>query len=139
MSQIVKKYYEIIVVDDVKSICNSIRREISIALHNRIDIGFRITDFQNPKTGMEYILNNNLDLLISDIKMPFISGEKLVEAVKREKPTLPIIVITGFATKENIISINHSDPNSIILSKPWEPPRLIHAISKLLDVHLRWD
>jgi DNA-binding NtrC family response regulator len=134
-----KKYYKIVIVDDIKSICNSIRRELFFVSQNREKFGFKMYDFQNPEDAIKYIIENDLDLLISDIKMPYLTGDKLVAAVKREKPSLPVIVITGFATKENILSVYNADPKSVVIGKPWEPTKLIQAVAKLLNIEVKWE
>jgi DNA-binding NtrC family response regulator len=64
------------------------------------------------------------------------TGDKLVEKVKAKFPELPVIVITGYATKENIINIYKADKNCVVLTKPWELESLLNALSKLLKMAL---
>jgi DNA-binding NarL/FixJ family response regulator len=130
---------KVIMVDDVKSISAAMKRELMNIVRNTEGIRFHITDIQDPETALDYIKLHKPDLLISDIKMPFLSGDKLIDEVKKVFPTLPIIVVTGFATKENIVSVYKSDKDCIILSKPWESDRLVQALNKLLNLTIVWE
>ncbi|XDD41903.1 response regulator [Leptospira sp. WS60.C2] len=134
-----EKVYKIVMVDDIKSISSSMKRELTFVARKEEKIRLSIVDIQDSEFAYEYLQKNKPDLLISDIKMPYLSGDKLVEAVKKLYPDLPVIVVTGFATKENIVSVYKSDKNSIILSKPWEPERFISAVNQMLGTNFRWN
>lgn len=134
-----EKVYKIVMVDDIKSISSSMKRELSFVARKLDDVKLAIVDIQDPEFAYEYLQKSKPDLLISDVKMPYLSGDKLVEAVKKLYPDLPVIVVTGFATKENILSVYKSDKNSIILSKPWEPERLVAAVNQMLGTNFNWN
>lgn len=134
-----EKIYKIVMVDDIKSISSSMKRELSFVARKLDDVKLTIVDIQDPEIAYEYLQKSKPDLLISDVKMPYLSGDKLVEAVKKLYPDLPVIVVTGFATKENILSVYKSDKNSIILSKPWEPERLVAAVNQMLGTNFNWN
>jgi DNA-binding NtrC family response regulator len=134
MSTTEKKVYKILLVDDVKSICNSLRRELTILVRNQKDFTFKIIDIQDPTIAMNVLREGKFDLLFSDIRMPYLTGDKLIHEVRKEFQNLPIIVITGFATKESIISIYQTDKSIAILGKPWDSERLVQVISQCLNV-----
>ncbi|MGE8722046.1 response regulator [Leptospira terpstrae] len=115
------------------------KRELSFVARKLEDVKLSIVDIQDPEIAYEYLQKCKPDLLISDVKMPYLSGDKLVEGVKKLYPDLPVIVVTGFATKENILSVYKSDKNSIILSKPWEPERLVAAVNQMLGTNFNWN
>ncbi|TGK87756.1 response regulator [Leptospira noumeaensis] len=133
------KVYKIVMVDDIKSISSSMKRELSFVARKLDNVKLSIVDIQDPEIAYEYLQKSRPDLLISDVKMPYLTGDKLVEAVKKLYPDLPVIVVTGFATKENILSVYKSDKNSIILSKPWEPERLVGAVNQMLGTNFQWN
>lgn|GEM_PF-2820640 len=132
-----EKKHTVCLVDDLKSISSSMKREITLAARHS-EIAVIIWEFQDPMQAVEHLQKNRPDLLITDVKMPYMTGDKLVEIVKKIYPDLPVIVVTGFATKENILSVYKSDKNSIVLSKPWEPKRLIETVAQLLGIPLTW-
>ena len=130
-----KDYYRIVIIDDVKAVANSLKRELNLtARKNKLD--FRITDFQDPIEGLKYVESSSVDLIISDIKMPYMTGDKLVEKIKEKFPDMPIIVITGFASKENIMAVMEADKKCVILTKPWEFEKLVDAVGGLLKISL---
>ncbi|EKJ87882.1 response regulator [Leptospira meyeri] len=134
-----EKVYKIVMVDDIKSISSSMKRELTFVSRKLDNVKLSIVDIQDPEIAYEYLQKCKPDLLISDVKMPYLTGDKLVEAVKKLYPDLPVIVVTGFATKENILSVYKSDKNSIILSKPWEPERLVGAVNQMLGTNFQWN
>ena len=131
-----KEYYQVVIVDDIKAVANSLRRELNLSA-KKSNIVFRINDFQDPEEGLKYIETNPVDLVISDIKMPYLPGDKLIEIVKEKFPELPIMVITGFASKENVMAVLQADKNCVILTKPWELEKLIDGIGALLKIPLK--
>ncbi|TGL04767.1 response regulator [Leptospira bouyouniensis] len=134
-----EKIYKIVMVDDIKSISSSMKRELSFVARKIDNVKLVMVDIQDPEIAFEYLQKSKPDLLISDVKMPYLMGDKLIEAVKKLYPELPVIVVTGFATKENILSVYKSDKNSIILSKPWEPERLVAAVNQMLGTNFQWN
>ncbi|GBF50642.1 response regulator receiver domain protein [Leptospira ryugenii] len=129
--------YHIVLVDDLRNISASMKREILLAAKSS-DLSVYVWEFQDPEVALQKIPKIKPDLLITDIKMPYLTGDKLVETVKKQMPDLPVIVVTGFATKENILSVYRSDKNSIVLSKPWESKRLMDTIAGLIGAPLEW-
>ncbi len=125
--------YRLVVVDDNESVCNSIRRELGMKTKHE-SFRFQIKDFQDPEVAFNYICDHDVHLVISDIKMPFMTGDQLLAKIKERCPQKPVLIITGYATKDNILSIFKADKNTIILSKPWDPDRLYASIKKLLDL-----
>ncbi len=123
----------IVIVDDNESVLNSMRRELTLAVRKYI-LPFRLVSFQSSQEALKYISGNKIDLLITDIKMPYISGDMLVTAVKKYLPDLPIIVITGYATKESIAAVLAAEKNAFIFAKPWESKRLLQKIVDCLHV-----
>ena len=58
-------------------------------------LGLEIKAFENPKEGLEYCLNNDIDLLLIDYMMPELNGIDLVNLLKKEKPDIPIVMMTA--------------------------------------------
>lgn len=128
--------YRIIIVDDVKALCNSLRRELTqIGTVNKVS--FKITDYQDPVQALKDIKLSLPDLVISDIKMPYMTGDVMIAKLKKELPEMPVLVISAFATRESILSIIKTDKNIIILSKPWDQNKLISSVGQLLNLYLK--
>lgn len=51
----------------------------------------------NGKEGLEMVRKHTPDIVLTDLEMPFMKGKDMIEAIRSEYPTLPIIVVTAFA------------------------------------------
>jgi two-component system response regulator PilR (NtrC family) len=88
--------FQILVVDDERSM----RDFLKILLTKE---GHQVATAQNGETGLEFLQNNNCDLVITDIRMPGMNGLELLEAIKEEQPDLPVIMITAFASPNDAV------------------------------------
>ncbi len=86
----------ILVVDDEESI----REFFEIMLKRE---GYEVFSAQNGKEGFEAFKKNPVDLIISDIQMPEMSGMELLVKVKETDPETPMIMITAFGSTETAV------------------------------------
>ena len=88
-------------------------------------------------SGMEAldILDTQLiDLVLSDVKMPGMTGIDLLERIKEIKPDLPVIIMTAFGSVEKAVEAMHKGAYTFIL-KPFENEALIAHIAKALSMY----
>ena len=85
--------FTILVIDDEKNI----REGLSMALE---DEGYEVITAEDGKKGLEKALYDAVDLIITDLRMPLISGEEILKKVVTELPSIPVIVLTGHGTVE---------------------------------------
>ncbi|MCG6552121.1 MAG: NAD(P)H-dependent oxidoreductase subunit E [Candidatus Magnetominusculus sp. LBB02] len=93
--------------------------------------GFLITGTTNSTDAIELIRNNDYDIVITDINMPGIDGFELIRQVNAVKPSVGIVVITGFASQKNIREILQLGIIDYI-SKPFSPHTLLETITKAM-------
>ncbi|MGB3975516.1 MAG: sigma-54 dependent transcriptional regulator [bacterium] len=87
----------ILVVDDERSMCDF----LSILL---TDQGYSVQSTQNPKSALALIESGeDIDLVITDLKMPEMDGLDLLLAIKKYNPDIIVIMITAFSTTENAV------------------------------------
>lgn len=86
----------ILVVDDEKSM----REVLEIFLKNE---GYTVSVAEDGKTAIEAIKNDIFDLVITDMKMPRISGFDLLKSVKEISPDTVVVIITAFGTTESAV------------------------------------
>ena len=60
------------------------------------EFGINLISFLNPKEGLDYVLKNDVDLILLDYMMPELNGIEFAKIVKAQKPDVPIIMITAF-------------------------------------------
>ena len=67
--------------------------------------GYTVLSAENGKEAWEKVRKNDVDLVITDLRMPEMTGEELIEKIRSSYPKLPIIVLTGHGTIENAVEI----------------------------------
>jgi len=92
--------------------------------------GYKIIMAQDGLQGMSIMENEELDLAIIDIKLPFISGIGLVDIAAQRKPDLPIICITGYGDTPKRIA---EEKSCHVFNKPFELKELLKIIKKLIQ------
>ena len=88
-------------------------------------------------SGMEAldILNHDLiDLVLTDLKMPGMSGIQLLEKIKEINPDIPVIIMTAYGSVEKAVEAMHKGAYTFIL-KPFENQALIAHIAKAISVY----
>ena len=97
-------------------------------------IGYRITSFSDSIKAVKYFRNNSddVDLVITDLTMPNLTGAELTREVVSLRPSLPVILTTGYSE-----SIDNDKMRRIgirkILPKPLQQDDLLRAIKEVLD------
>ncbi len=86
----------VLIVDDERSM----RDFLKILLEKE---GHKVAIAESGKIGMEILHNQKIDVVISDIRMPGMTGIELLELAKGEFPELPIIMITAFASPDDAV------------------------------------
>ena len=81
---------KVLVVDDDEVIRDLIISFLSFS-------GYEVSGAKNGKEGLDMVVEQPPDLIISDIHMPQMNGFQLLKEVKEINPKLPVIFITGYA------------------------------------------
>jgi CheY-like chemotaxis protein len=107
---------------------------IALALAGLLeDEGYTVTIASNGATALAEArrMGNTLDLLMTDLNMPEMSGEDLIHALQAEQPDLPIVVITGsapFGGLEELRRQSGGHAPFALLHKPLDYPALLDAL-----------
>ena len=101
----------IIIVDDEAEIREALSR------HFRF-LGYTVKTAGGGEEALSILAAEKADVLISDIRMPGMSGEALLKAAKREYPMLHIIMMTGYVNQESVLSCMRHGADTCIF-KPW--------------------
>ncbi|MGY8919892.1 MAG: sigma-54-dependent transcriptional regulator [Flavobacteriales bacterium] len=109
----------------------SIRRVLTKILHEENN-DFIISEAQDGLSAVDYIKNNDVDLILCDIKMPKMDGIEVLEYSKRLKPETPIIMISGHGDLETAVETMRLGAFDYI-SKPPDLNRLLTAVRNALD------
>jgi two-component system nitrogen regulation response regulator NtrX len=118
---------KILIIEDEAAI----RRVLSKILSEENET-YQVEDAEDGVEGYEKIKNNDYDLVLCDIKMPKMDGVELLEAVKKIKPEIPIVMISGHGDMETAINTMRMGAFDYI-SKPPDLNRLLNTVRNALD------
>lgn len=96
--------------------------------------GYRVVTFNNPLSALEDFKTGEYDLVISDIKMPQMTGVELLERLKVLEPDLPVILHTGYAELETAVNAIKGDAFDYLI-KPVAPEILAKVSARAALFH----
>lgn len=108
----------ILVVDDDNAV-----REVTAALLR--ELGYRVIEIGSGGAALDVIAQDgNIDLLLIDFAMPGMSGAEVARRVRAQRPSLPILFVTGFADRTALADVSEAE----IISKPFVDDELAEKI-----------
>jgi two-component system, cell cycle sensor histidine kinase and response regulator CckA len=124
----VKGHENILLVDDDRDVLN-FTRDI-LEAH-----GYAVVPVNNALTAIETFKNisGNIQLVITDIVMPLMEGDELIRNLRKIKPDIRIIVVSGYISE----AVNKENLADAFIRKPFEGIELLSSIRKLLDTGAR--
>ncbi len=96
--------------------------------------GYEIMTTDNAADALRLIRDSDLDLVITDMKMPGMSGMELLEESKKIRPELPVIMMTAYGTIELAVEAMKKQAYDYI-TKPFQNEQLKLTIKKALENH----
>jgi DNA-binding NtrC family response regulator len=119
------KQARILVVDDEPEIGNLLRLFL--------EDDFDVVTFTDPRLACDEIRSTSYDLVLSDIKMPFLSGLDVVKHVKTVRPSTHVVLITGHAQTEKDKAEAIGLGAAGVLFKPFgDPSKMVEYIQGVL-------
>ena len=104
--------------DSLSSIAAALRRD-----------GYEVHPFADPREGLAVLASRGGDVVLTDLKMPGITGLEVVRRVVRENPGIPVVVVTAFGTVESAVEAVRAGASDYLL-KPVGIPQLRAAVFK---------
>lgn len=95
--------------------------------------GYDVLTCQDPKSAVAVIEEESPSLLITDMKMPGMSGMDLLKLAKSKRPDMPVIVMTAFGTVETAVEAMRLGAYHYIL-KPFQNEELKLLVSRALEM-----
>jgi len=117
----------ILCVDDEQDIIDSLFDELMEAYH--------VLTTTNPIEGLTYFDTNDIALVISDQRMPKMTGSEFLAKVHEKKPICKKILLTGYSDINAAIDAINLGSVDKYFNKPWDPDELIDAIENLLSIY----
>jgi len=117
----------IVVVDDDRDMCELMDATLG-------PLGFEVRWFTDPAAALEFIRHHPVEVVLTDVRMPGISGIDLCERVHEWHPDLPVIVLTGFGSMDTAVQAIRAGAYDF-LPKPVELDSLELAVQRAADHH----
>jgi len=117
----------ILVVEDEESLRDLVKRMLG-------GLGYTVLASENAEAALEVLDTHAapIDLLITDVIMPGMSGARLAEAVKARYPSIPVLFISGY-TDEALAHHGVLDPGVRLLNKPFTTAQLAAQVRAALE------
>lgn len=116
---------KVLIVDDEEDIVSLVKEFLT-------DQNYEIYTFTNANSALAEIKEIQPDLVITDIKMPEMNGIEFMGHVNKIFPHLPVIVVSGFVTKEVCLDAMSCGVSGVI-EKPYEPEKLVGIVQVLVN------
>ena len=120
--------HTIVFVDDDPQILRGMRRSLRTQA-NKWDMHF----FESGAEALAFLASQEVDVLISDMRMPSMSGSELLNRVKNEYPEVIRIALSGYSdaqmTLESVGAIHQ------YISKPTDPDQINSVVTRTLNLH----
>jgi DNA-binding NtrC family response regulator len=117
----------ILIIEDEAAI-----RRVLVKILSEENASYTVDEAEDGAAGYEKIKNTDYDLVLCDIKMPKMDGVELLEAVKKIKPEIPMVMISGHGDMEMAINTMRLGAFDYI-SKPPDLNRLLNTVRNALD------
>jgi len=117
--------FTLLFIDDEPDIVSSLKRSFRR--------GFNVITATSGREGIEIIKNQPVDLIISDQRMPDITGDKVLTLAKELQPDAIRILLTGYSDIEALTNCVNEASIYKYITKPWEPEGLRLTVVRALE------
>lgn len=109
----------VVIVDDEDMVLTSLGSFL------QMETKYDVATFTSAKQALEYIRQNNVDIVVSDYLMPEMDGISFLAKVRELHPEITRIILTGYADKENAIKAINEVGLFQYIEKPWDNDELL--------------
>jgi len=117
---------KVLVIDDEQIVLDSVKKILEPE-------GHQVATAQSGRKGLELAMKQDFDIVLTDIRMPEIGGMRILREIKRSKPALPVVIITGYATVKSAVQAMKLGAANYI-EKPFLPETLVKALQEALKL-----
>lgn len=121
------KSKNIVVVDDDNLVISALKTLLKLEGFNDVDY------FKSPVEAIEHIKTKKPALILSDFMMPDMNGFEFLSEAKKLYPEISMILLTGYADKENAIRAINEVGLYKYIEKPWDNDDLIMSIKNGIE------
>jgi len=115
-----------LVIDDEQIVLDSVSKILT-------DEDYEVDVTLRGREGLDWALGRQYDIVLTDVLMPDIGGMKVLRYIKRTKPSLPVVIITGYATVRSAVQAIKLGAADYV-EKPFTPDELLKAVNSALGI-----
>lgn len=97
---------------------------------------YRVLTATSGTEALEILARNDVAVVISDQRMPSMTGAELLERVADQSPDITRVLLTGYADIEAVVTAVNQGKIFFYLTKPWTPSILNTVLAKAIDHHV---
>ena len=121
-----EKNAHILIIDDEKNYLLVLQTLLE-------DEGYTVTALSDPETALAFLQESEVDVVVTDMKMPRITGLDVLERVKKQWPYIPVLIMTAFGTIESAVETMKYGAFDYI-SKPLSNDELLLSIHNAVEL-----
>ena len=95
------------------------------------DAGYDVTPINDPEMAVSYMEEAEVDVVITDMKMPKMSGLDVLQQIKRSSPSIPVLIMTAFGSIESAVEVMKYGAFDYI-TKPFNPLEVTARVKTVL-------
>jgi DNA-binding NtrC family response regulator len=126
-----KKKHCLLIVDDEPNVCDSV--------HDLLRREYRVLKAHSAQEGYRLMQEEEVHIVMSDQRMPQITGVELLTRLKSRYPQAVRMLFTGFADLESVIAAINQGHVFQFIRKPWQPEELLEAVRLAADEYDRLE
>jgi len=112
---------KVLVIDDEQIVLNSVKKILGHGEHE-------VETTSSGRQGLEWALSKSYDIVLTDVRMPDMGGMLILRDIKKAKPSMPVIIITGYANVQTAMQAMKLGAAEYI-EKPFTPDQLLKAVN----------
>lgn len=96
--------------------------------------GYHVLSFNDPAKALQMIRTERVEVVLSDVRMPRMSGMELIHAIHNLDPEMPVLLMTAYAELEMAVDAIKQGAFDFLI-KPFTPDQMYHAVNKAITYH----
>ena len=121
-----KENAHILIIDDEKNYLLVLQTLLE-------DEGYKVTAINDPETALAFLRESEVDVVITDMKMPKISGQEVLQNVKKTMPHIPVLIMTAFGSIESAVEVMKYGAFDYI-TKPFANDDLLLSVNNAVEL-----